>query len=65
MAFAHDDVVHAGFEALVVLDKGEHEVFLFFGVDEVGVGRVVPGNGFNVINVEVYFRYRVSSYFTD
>lgn len=28
---------------------------MFFGVDEVGVGFVVPGYGFDVVDVEVYF----------
>jgi hypothetical protein len=60
LAFAHDDVIHSVcFEALVVRDEGEDEVFLGFGVDEVAVCGVVPGYGFDVVDVEVYYLWLV------
>jgi hypothetical protein len=60
LAFAHDDVIYfVCFEALVVGDEGEDEVFLGFGVDEVVVCGVVPGYGFDVVDVEVYYLWLV------
>jgi hypothetical protein len=53
LTFAHDYVVDAAFEALMVVDEGQDEVLLLFRVDEVAIGFVVPDNWFDVVNVEI------------
>ena len=57
MAFAYDHIVQARLRTLMVLDKGQHKVFLRFWVDQMIVGLVIPLEGFDVVNVEFDWGY--------
>lgn len=41
---------------VVVLDKGENEVFLLIVIDEMGISCVVPNHGLNIFNVEFHYK---------
>lgn len=54
LTLSHDDIIHSMVYTLVVLDKGQHEVLLFFRINQVVVGLVVPNHRLDVIDIEVH-----------